>query len=94
MKAGCSDYENEDSTGRIRRVNPPEEQMEGHGICPEHPLRIETTAPQATLKAKVPEGKGRDSVGRRLSRRATVQTTHAQGRIAEQDDYLWRNRWP
>jgi hypothetical protein len=94
MKAGCSNAESEDSTGRMHRAHPPEAQMEGHGICPEHPQRIEKAAPQATVKPKTLQGKGRDSVGRRASRRATAQTTPAQGGTAEENDHLWRNRWP
>jgi hypothetical protein len=94
MKTGYSDAESEDSTGQIRRAHPPEAQLEDHGICPEHPPRIEKAAPQATLKPKTPQGKKRDSVGRRSSRRAPAQTTHARGRTTEENDHLWRNRWP
>jgi hypothetical protein len=94
MKAGCLDAESEDSMGRVRRDQPSEAHMEGQGDRPERPPRIEKAAPQATLKPKSPQGKKRDLVGRRSSRRAPAQTTHARGRTTEENDHLWRNRWP
>lgn len=94
MKARSSAFENEESSARISRDSPPEGEPVSHGICPEHPLRVDKPSAQAALMAKASEGKGRNSAGRRLDRRTTRRSTHQQGGITEQYDYLWRNRWP
>jgi hypothetical protein len=94
MKPGCVDVESGDATGRIRRGHPPEAHMEGQGNCPEPPPRIEEAVPHARVEPKTPQRKKRDPIGRRSTRRAPAQTTHAQGSTAEENDHLWRNRWP
>lgn len=94
MKAGSLACENEESSARMGRDSAPEGEPVGHEICPEHPLRVEKPSALAALKAKASEGERKNSVGRRPDRRTTRRSTHQQGGMTEEYDYLWRNRWP